>query len=461
MKKYKPSKEFVLSAVLLFGSFFVFQGIIIPTISYGPKNVATVSKASPIKSSHQITIPPFSSLAPDLQLDTKAKITGTLKNTVPCNNTPGEYVCNGGFESEQITDPFLYPYAFACPDPFSYPSYVTDGYVPFWCAGGISTLAGHQGPTSPPVASLPTDCSVEPVWPYLGTTFAGCVVDTPDGSENVAIIGRRNDDINYSPPYDDLQGGITTELEETLTSGEEYHIEYDVRVLSYGNGLPDELIIASILGSELNGLAPDFGWPYQFLTPNSVPYNQTDNSWIHIEENFIANDNYDYVLIYNGATLGLNPNHRSYFYIDNVSIREVGTDVDIQVSNTLTDSTLTATDRHVTFKVEIANAGPATASNIVVHNQLPASFAYYSHTTPSPNTYNSTSGNLSIPTLLPGQTTLVEIVMNVPTSACGVKIDTANLVSVDQVESDSANNQASASIQMPKACADRVPAATY
>lgn len=123
--------------------------------------------------------------------------------------------------------------------------------------------------------------------------------------------------------------------------------------------------------------------------------------------------------------------------------------VDIKVVKDLIDPTLSLLDRYVTWRVRVANLGPNAATNIVVNDVFPAGLIYGSHQSLNPqNTFNPVTGVFSIHDLAPGAQTHIDITLKVPKNACGVKTNVANLISLDQDDTSSNNDQGSASLTL-------------
>lgn len=205
--------------------------------------------------------------------------------------------------------------------------------------------------------------------------------------------------------------------------------------------------------------------PLQTVTTENIP------NLGHYEFNNLADATY-YVAqvnenIYQGITqpsisLGLVSGHS---YVHTVSVlggqNNTGNDfgvvlagglgnTDIQIKKTLIDSSLSLFDRYITWRVLVKNIGTEIATNVVVQDTLPVGILYFSHLTPTPNSYNGATGVLAIPSLAPGAQTYIDITTKVPNSikVCGTKTNTANLVSLDQLDTYALNNHDIASITL-------------
>lgn len=130
--------------------------------------------------------------------------------------------------------------------------------------------------------------------------------------------------------------------------------------------------------------------------------------------------------------------------------------VDIKVAKDLIDSTLSANDPYITWRIRVANISQNSATNIVVSDVFPAGLTYVSHSLlNNQNTFNPNNGILNIVSLNPSEQTHVDIKMLVPKTACGTKTNAAHLMSVTQIDSNTSNNSSTASIKL-KTCGIRV-----
>ena len=123
--------------------------------------------------------------------------------------------------------------------------------------------------------------------------------------------------------------------------------------------------------------------------------------------------------------------------------------LDIKVVKDLIDPTLSLLDRYVTWRVRVANLGPNAATNIMVNDIFPAGLTYGSHQSLIPHyTFNPVTGVFAIHDLAVGAQTHIDITLKVPKNACGVKTNVANLISLDQDDTSSNNDQGSAALTL-------------
>ncbi len=134
---------------------------------------------------------------------------------------------------------------------------------------------------------------------------------------------------------------------------------------------------------------------------------------------------------------------------------EVGQMPNIHLKKGLADSSLSLIDRNITWQIEATNTGEIAAHNVNISDPIPLGLIYYSHVTPSPNIYSPDTHIWNLPVVQSGQTIVLQITMKVPLGTCGKKDNTANLVSLNEVDSDPADNVASATIKL-RPCGNQI-----
>jgi uncharacterized repeat protein (TIGR01451 family) len=107
--------------------------------------------------------------------------------------------------------------------------------------------------------------------------------------------------------------------------------------------------------------------------------------------------------------------------------------VDLSLTKTVNDNTPTR-NQNITFTITVSNAGPANATGVVVEDLLPAGLTFVS-SNPSQGTYVSATGVWTVGTINSTASATLEIVATATSS--GVKVNTAEVVDVDQADSDS------------------------
>lgn len=131
--------------------------------------------------------------------------------------------------------------------------------------------------------------------------------------------------------------------------------------------------------------------------------------------------------------------------------------LNLKIEKQLIDSSLSFFDRYITWRIWVVNGSSIEATNIQISDVFPDGIIYHSQNSPNENnTYNPTTGILNIPSLSPYLYTNIDITTRVPSRSCGIKINTATLVSLDQTDTNIADNSQSASIRL-NPCAERLP----
>jgi len=129
-----------------------------------------------------------------------------------------------------------------------------------------------------------------------------------------------------------------------------------------------------------------------------------------------------------------NPNNNT------ASVSETPQQADLAVTKIVSNANPNVGDT-ITFTVTLSDQGPNAASNVVVHDPLPAGLALLS-AVPSLGTYNSGTGDWSVATLSNGATATLTISARVVSAAA--QTNTATITRADQFDPNPANNSASA-----------------
>jgi uncharacterized repeat protein (TIGR01451 family) len=124
------------------------------------------------------------------------------------------------------------------------------------------------------------------------------------------------------------------------------------------------------------------------------------------------------------------------------------TGVDIGVTKSVSNSSPTL-NSSIQFTVTATNNGPNAATGVTLRDLLPSQVTYVSNT-PSVGTYNSTTGIWTIGSMSVGAQASLQF--NVTVNATGSSTNIVTLNTVDQTDSNSANNQAQASITVSAGC---------
>lgn len=126
---------------------------------------------------------------------------------------------------------------------------------------------------------------------------------------------------------------------------------------------------------------------------------------------------------------------------------------DLSIRKTV-DSVAAAVGQNATFTITLSNAGPATATNVAVTDQIPAGLTFVSATA-SQGTYDSTTGLWTVGAVPANGTASLQITVTVNTT--NPARNTAQVSASDQPDPDSApgnnvateDDQASASLNVP------------
>jgi uncharacterized repeat protein (TIGR01451 family) len=130
------------------------------------------------------------------------------------------------------------------------------------------------------------------------------------------------------------------------------------------------------------------------------------------------------------------PNNNVALEDDQASVTVTPQDADLSLTKTVDDAT-PISGQQVTFTLTVANAGPSSATNVVVQDSLPSGLTFVS-STPSQGTFDNATGRWTAGTIVSGGSATLQIVASVATS--GAKTNTAQVFSVDQNDPDSTPN---------------------
>lgn len=121
---------------------------------------------------------------------------------------------------------------------------------------------------------------------------------------------------------------------------------------------------------------------------------------------------------------------------DQASVSLTPQDADLSLVKTVDNSSPTS-GQTVTFTVTVSNAGPSSATNVIVHDSLPNGLTFVS-STPSQGTFDDATGQWVVGTIVSGGSATLQVVATV--STIGEKTNTAQVQSVDQNDPDSTPN---------------------
>src|SRR5262249_32336983 len=115
---------------------------------------------------------------------------------------------------------------------------------------------------------------------------------------------------------------------------------------------------------------------------------------------------------------------------------------DLAVAKAVSNPTPAVRDL-VTFPVALATLGPDAATNVVVHDLLPAGLAFVS-ATPSQGTYDHASGIWAVGTVPAGAT--ATLLLTATVVGAGAETNVAAVAHSDQFDPNPANNAAAAAV---------------
>ncbi|WP_299260590.1 gliding motility-associated C-terminal domain-containing protein, partial [uncultured Aquimarina sp.] len=124
---------------------------------------------------------------------------------------------------------------------------------------------------------------------------------------------------------------------------------------------------------------------------------------------------------------------------------------DLSITKTTVSGATTALPGdELRFQITISNAGPETATNVEAQDLLPIGFEYIQHSATS-GTYDPVTGLWDVEDVPANgsQTIFIDVLVNEPTDTPGEFINSAEIISSDQFDPDTSNNEVSFPIQVP------------
>lgn len=111
------------------------------------------------------------------------------------------------------------------------------------------------------------------------------------------------------------------------------------------------------------------------------------------------------------------------------------------------DNPAPALNGNVKFTITLKNNGIGNPANIIVKNEMPSGLIFVSANPEPGTTYDSGTGNWSVPTLVEGEDVMLEITAKV--QGIGVKTFKASITGSSQGDPDLTNNAKSIDVQVP------------
>lgn len=130
------------------------------------------------------------------------------------------------------------------------------------------------------------------------------------------------------------------------------------------------------------------------------------------------------------------PNNNDPTEDDQATVIVAGQVADLSLQKTV-DNPTPGVGSTVTFTITLSNAGPNTATNVAVQDQLPTGLSFVSYAA-SQGTYNTITGVWAVGNVPAGSTATLTIVALV--TAPGAITNSAEVIAVDQPDSDSVPN---------------------
>lgn len=135
--------------------------------------------------------------------------------------------------------------------------------------------------------------------------------------------------------------------------------------------------------------------------------------------------------------------------LDPTDVETAPDELDLAITKTVINATPAVMSDLITFTITVTNNGPIGANNIVIDDLLPAGLSYDSHSaTPGgPGSYDSMTGVWQIGSLVNGNSGILTLNATADMGTGGTTLtNTATISGVDEFDSNTGNNTASASV---------------
>ncbi|MBO0576661.1 DUF11 domain-containing protein [Clostridium botulinum] len=265
--------------------------------------------------------------------------------------------------------------------------------------------------------------TVAPVAPGFITNTADVTSTTPDpnpsNNTSTSVI-----EVNESTQVADV--GVFKSVEmNPVTPGE--MVVYPIRVSNFGPADAQNVILTDAIPPEITGaeFSTDGGvtfnpWPVSFDI-GTLPAGETRNILIRGTVSPSATGIISNTAEVSSTTEDPNPSNNT----STVDV-EVVPSADVSVTKTAAPNPVTPGEI-LTYTINVSNAGPSNAQNVVLTDAIPASIIGAEFSTDGGVTFNPWPGSFDIGTLLSGETRTILIRGTVSSSATGTITNTANI----------------------------------
>jgi uncharacterized repeat protein (TIGR01451 family) len=247
--------------------------------------------------------------------------------------------------------------------------------------------------------------------------------------------------VTVTPPIIDLS---LTKTASTTTPNANQNVTFTITVTNAPNRV-------NATGVQVTDVLPS-GLIFVSATPSQGTYSSATGLWTVGAVNSSASATLQIVATVASAGAKINtaevtaadqsdidstPNNGATAEDDRASVTITPPVVDLSLTKTVSNASPTV-GQNVTFTVTAGNAGPATATGVLVTDSLPAGLTFVSATPSSGTTYSSATGIWNVGTLNSGASATLQIVATMSTAA--VKTNTAQVTAQDQFDADSTPN---------------------
>lgn len=317
----------------------------------------------------------------------------------------------------------------------------------------ITTLSVNGTTVSGLIPSMDTGSTIQIVIPTQSPNFGGAFTNTAQAIPNPSDNEELTPETNISISNIQVIAPTVTKafIPEEITVGEQSILEFTVNNtsgnaaqndISFTDNLPNGLTInGTVNWGEANGCTATF-----IGAPGDTAFTVTNLSF----PEGVASCTFFIPVTSNTPGVYLNDtiNFSDQNNIDSsqasatLSVNEDLTDVDIEVLKTVSPTEASIGDL-VEFTISVSNLGTTPAQSISIIEELPLGYQYNSHTTTT-GLYTIEDSIWFIETLNAGSTET--LTLNATVISSNNLTNTAILVSVDETDNNSGNNEDSATV---------------